>query len=145
MPKITFERDMEKGIDTYNVNSVILPKIEFNFKNVSDEERNQDHTGQRFLCVAALACYINTFANSLKRNGAEVKYIKASADTEKEKDHAMRTRYSVLILDVEIGMEEKYRDIYKKVEENMLDGSLLTYSLEAGMEVEYNLSMVAVD
>ncbi len=130
MPKITFERDMEKGIDTYNVNSVILPKIEFNFNAVSDEERNQDHTGQRFLCVAALACYINTFANSLKRNG---------------KDHAMRTRYSVLILDVEIGLEEKYRDIYKKVEENMLDGSLLTYSLESGMEVEYNLSMVAVD
>lgn len=51
----------------------------------------------------------------------------------------------MLILDVEIGLEEKYRDIYKKVEENMLDGSLLTYSLEAGMEVEYNLSMVAVD
>ncbi len=145
MPKITFERDMEKGIDTYNVNSVILPKIEFNFAAVPDEERNQDHTGQRFLCVAALACFINTFANSLKRNGAEVKFIKASADTEKEKDHAMRTRYSVLILDVEIGLEEKYRDIYKKVEENMLDGSLLTYSLEAGMEVEYNLSMVAVD
>lgn len=99
MPKITFERDMEKGIDTYNVNSVILPKIEFNFNAVSDEERNQDHTGQRFLCVAALACYINTFANSLKRNGAEIKFIRASADTEKEKDHAMRTRYSVLILD----------------------------------------------
>ena len=111
MPKITFERDMEKGIDTYNVNSVILPKIEFNFNAVSDEERNQDHTGQRFLCVAALACYINTFANSLKRNGAEIKFIRASADTEKEKDHAMRTRYSVLILDVEIGLEEKYRDI----------------------------------
>ena len=114
-----------------------MPKITF--------ERDMKNTGQRFLCVAALACYINTFANSLKRNGAEIKYIKASADTEKEKDHAMRTRYSVLILDVEIGMEEKYRDIYKKVEENMLDGSLLTYSLEAGMEVEYNLSMVAVD
>lgn len=56
----------------------------------------------------------------------------------------MHTRFAVLILNIEIGLDEKYRDIYNTVEENMLDGSRLTYSLKAGMEVEYNLEMLAV-
>ncbi len=144
MPEIFFERNVEAGTDTYDVGSVLLPQLVVDINKVTQEMRNEDHSGQRLLCMAAIACFVNTFGNALKRNGAEIKYIKASADTEKHKDHALRTRYDVLILNMEVGLEEKYREAYNIAEQTMLDGSLLTYSLEAGMEVEYNLEMVAV-
>lgn len=100
--------------------------------------------GSRILCVAALACYTNTFVNALERNGAVVKSMTGSAEATKDKDEVMRTRYTELEINVEVGLEEKDREIFERVKDNMLNGSLLTYSLEEGMEVDYNLSMVAV-
>lgn len=144
MPKAEFERNVETGKDIYRVGSCFLPKLEFDVVSATDEQRNQDHTGARFLCAAVLACYCNTFANALRREGAEVKFVKATAGTWEEQDMTKRTIYSGMIIDVELGLADKDKEIFSDVEEEMLHGSLLTYSLEAGMDVDYNLHMTIV-
>ncbi|HAS89750.1 MAG TPA: osmotically inducible protein OsmC [Desulfovibrio sp.] len=143
MSKVEFER-LDKNRDCFKVGAKAVPEIIMDFSSITPEERNQESMGSRMLCVAALACYSNTFVNALERNGAEVKSMTGSAEASKDKDEVMRTRYTELEINIEVGLEEKDREIFETVKDNMLNGSLLTYSLEEGMEVDYNLTMKAV-
>jgi len=139
---VEFER-LDENRDLFKVNAKAVPEIIMDFSKITPQERNEEHMGARILCVAALACYTNTFVNALERNGAVVKSMTASASTSKEKDEVNRTRYTELTLNVEVGLDEKDRETFETVKDSMLNGSLLTYSLEEGMEVDYNLSMKA--
>jgi len=143
MATVTFER-LDEHRDLFVVGAKAVPEIIMDFSKITAEERNQEHMGARILCVAALACYTNTFVNALQRNGAVVKSMTASASSEKEKDEVNRTRYTSLDISVEVGLEEKDRAVFETVKDSMLNGSLLTYSLEEGMQVSYDLSMKAV-
>lgn len=143
MATVTFER-LDENRDLFVVGAKAVPEIIMDFSKITPEERNQEHMGARILCVAALACYTNTFVNALQRNGAVVQSMTASASTEKEKDEVNRTRYTTLDITVEVGLEEKDRAVFETVKDSMLNGSLLTYSLEEGMQVGYDLRMKAV-
>jgi uncharacterized OsmC-like protein len=143
MPTVEYER-LDEHRDLFLLGSKAVPEIIMDFSKLTLEERNQEHMGARVLCMAALACYTNTFANALRSNGADVKSMKASATTTKEKDEVNRTRYTTLDITVVVGLEEKDRAVFEKVKPSMLNGSLLTYSLEEGMAVDYDLSMEAV-
>lgn len=140
---VEFER-LDEHHDLFRVNAKAVPEIVMDFSKLTAEERNEEHMGARILCVAALACFTNTFVNSLKRNGAEVKSMSASAVTSKEKDEVLRTRYTELQINVEVGLAEKDRAVFEVVKDTMLRGSLLTYSLEDALELDYNLTMKAV-
>ncbi|TIH18133.1 osmotically inducible protein OsmC [Marinifilum sp. JC120] len=143
MSKVEFER-LDENRDSFKVGAKAVPEIIMDFSSITPEERNQESMGSRMLCVAALACFSNTFVNALERNGVVVKSMSGSAEATKDKDEVMRTRYTELEINFEVGLEEKDREIFETVKDNMLNGSLLTYSLEEGMEVDYNLSMKAV-
>ncbi|EGB14182.1 hypothetical protein DND132_0969 [Pseudodesulfovibrio mercurii] len=145
MPEVTFARNVATGKDTYKLGSCFSEEFVFDLNSVSVEERNQDHTGARLLCAAALACFCNTFYNELVNSGAEVKFIHASANTEKEQDLTMRTHYCAMSIELEAGMNEKYMHIFDEVAEHMLNGSLLTYSLEEAMSIDYNFKLTFVD
>ena len=82
--------------------------------------------------------------NAFKRNDVEVKSLTGSASAIKDKDEVNRTRYTELEINIEVGLEEKDREVFETVKDNMLNGSLLTYSLEEGMEVDYNIEMKVV-
>lgn len=143
MSKVEFER-LDENRDCFKVGAKAVPEILMDFSSLTPEERNQESMGSRMLCVAALACFSNTFVNALERNGATVKSMSGSAEASKDKDEVMRTRYTEMEINFEVGLDEKDREIFETVKDNMLNGSLLTYSLEEGMEVDYNLSMVSV-
>ncbi|NJB66493.1 putative OsmC-like protein [Desulfobaculum xiamenense] len=138
---VTYER-LDENNDLFTLGAQALPEIRVDYAALSAEDRNQEHMGARLLCMAALACYTNTFANSLKRKGAEIKFMRANATTSKDKDEVMRTKYCTLDITVEVGLDEQYREAFEEVKDNMLNGSLLTYSLEEAMDVDYKLSMV---
>ncbi|MFO7596548.1 MAG: osmotically inducible protein OsmC [Desulfocurvibacter africanus] len=137
---IEYER-LSDSKSLFRVGAKSLPELVIDYAALSDEERDQEHMGARLLCTAALACYTNTFLNALKRKGAEVKNLKATATTSKEKDEVLRTKYSTLDVRLDVWMDEKHRGAFEAVRENMLNGSLLTYSLEEAMAVDYELVM----
>jgi len=140
---VTYEKT-SPTLDTFTIGAQALPELKIDYSALSQEDRNQEHTGARFLCAAALACFTNTFTNALVRKGAEVKSMTASAEISKEKDDLMRTRYTEIILQVEVGLDEANREIFEQVKENMLAGSLVTYTLEDTIEFDYDLTMKAV-
>ncbi|NDV18334.1 osmotically inducible protein OsmC [Pseudodesulfovibrio sp. JC047] len=143
MAKVLFER-LDENRDKFVVGAKAVPEIIMDFSSITPEERNQESMGSRILCVAALSCYCNTMVNAFKRNDVEVKSLTGSAAASKEKDEVNRTRYTELEIHIEVGLDEKDRDVFETVKDNMLNGSLLTYSLEEGMEVDYNIEMKAV-
>lgn len=143
MSTVYFER-LDENRDKFIVGAKAVPEIIMDFSSITPEERNQESMGSRMLCVAALSCYCNTMVNAFKRNGVEVKSLTASAAAKKDKDEVNRTRYVELEIHVEVGLEEKDREVFESVKDNMLNGSLLTYSLEEGMEVDYNIEMKVV-
>ncbi|MBW2061622.1 MAG: OsmC family protein [Deltaproteobacteria bacterium] len=121
------------------IGAAALPEIRINRTGFSDEELRNDHYGARLLCAAALSCFTNTFANSLIRNGANLKGMTAWAEIEKDKDEVMRTRYTSMSIHVEVDIDESDLPAFEKAKENMERGSLVTYSLEDAMEMEYDM------
>ncbi|QJB56772.1 OsmC family protein [Pseudodesulfovibrio sp. zrk46] len=141
MSTVKFER-LDENRDKFVVGAKAVPEIIMDFSSITPEERNSEAMGSRILGVAALACYTNTMVNAFKRQGVEVKSLTGSATASKDKDEVNRTRYCELEINIEVGLEEKDREVFESVKDNMLNGSLLTYSLEEGMEVDYNIEMV---
>ncbi|MBN2123774.1 MAG: PAS domain S-box protein [Deltaproteobacteria bacterium] len=80
--------------------------------------------------------------NALKAAGVETRSVSAKAGIEKEKDEILRTRYTRLLLELEVGVDEKDATSFERVREDMERGSLLTYSLDEGIEVEYDVRRV---
>lgn len=119
-----------------------LPEIRFDFADLTREEVNGEHLGARLLLCAALACYTNTFVNALKATGVETRSLSARAIIEKERDDILRTRYTRILLELEVGVDEKDDATFERIREDMERGSLLTYSLEEGIETEYDVRKV---
>lgn len=140
---VTYEKT-KPTLDTFHIGARALPELKIDYADLTQDERNQEHTGARLLCAAALACFTNTFTNALARHGVEVKSMKASAEIFKDKDEVMRTRYTNITLAVEVGLDESQRETFETVKENMLAGSLVTYTLEEAIEFDYDLTMTVV-
>jgi len=119
-----------------------LSEIRFDFAGLSREEINGEHLGARLLLCATLACYTHTFVNALKAAGVETRSMSARAGIEKEKDDIMRTRYTRILLELGVGVDEKDEATFQRVREDMERGSLLTYSLDEGIEIEYDVHRV---
>lgn len=123
------------------MNAKGLPEIKIDRKGIAKEELSNDHYGARLLCAAALSCFTNTFGNALIRNGADVKNMTAKATIEKDKDEVMRTKFTSMLLEVDVELDEADAPVFEKVKENMMAGSLVTYSLEDAIEMEYEITM----
>jgi len=122
-----------------------LPRIYFDFADLDTEEVNAEHLGARLLLCAALACYSNTFRNNLIAGGAKAPSLKGRAAIRKEKDDILRTRYTQINLELEVGLDDADEAVFERVRSNMERGSLLTYSLEEGIELEYDVRKVKAD
>ena len=140
--KVSLVRSQD-GTFTIDLGSKALPKISFNPMELEPEVRQQEHMGARLLLAAALTCYVNTMAGDLSRLGVEtLPEIRSEAGIEKEKGSNLRTRYTHIEINVEAGVEEKDKAAFETVRNSLLSGSLVTYSLEEEIDVDYNIEAV---
>jgi len=126
--------DLETG-------AVAMPRIVIDRNGFAKDEMSNDHYGARLLCAAALACFTNTFYNTLVNQGGEVKGLSATAEIEKEKDQLSRTRFTVIHMDVVANLDEKYREAFETTKGIMESGSLVTYSLDDAIEMDITMRM----
>ena len=120
-----------------------LPEIRIDWSALSRDERTAEHFGARFLCAAVLACYTNTFSNALLREGATIRSLAARASIKMEKDAIFRTHYTRILLELEVSLGEGDDAALRTVQEELEMGSLVTYSLPQGIEVEHDIRRVA--
>lgn len=139
--EVTLKREGD-NIQAFNVGAQSLPELVIDWSKLSKEEQDAEHFGARFLCMAALACFGNTFYNALKRDGAKVKSFNAKATIAKERDAIFRTRYTKINLEVRVGLEDEDEPIFQSVCEELELGSLVTYSLPEGIEVEHDIQRI---
>jgi len=133
----------EKGKQqVFKTGAKSLNEIRFDFSNLNEEEVNTEHLGARLLLCAALSCYTNTFTNNLHAKGVDVHSMAARATIKKEKDDMRRTKYTTILLELKVGVDDKNEAIFERVRGDMERGSLLTYSLDEGIEVEYDVTRV---
>lgn len=133
----------EEGEFIIDLGSVALPRIEYDPRPLDPGLRQEEHLGARLMLAAALACYVNTMAGDLERGGAgRIAEIRATAKVEKEKDSAMRTRYTHIEMNTSTEVAEADREIFAAVRNSLLHGSLVTYSLEHEIDVDYNIETV---
>ena len=118
-----------------------IPEVTINKTGIPKEEMSNDHYGGRFLCLAALACFTSTMGNALVRNGANLKSLTAKAIITKDKDSVMRTRFQHMLIELDADMDDKDREIFNEVKDDMERGSLVTYSLSEGIEMDYVMRM----
>lgn len=128
-------------VHEFNIGAAGLPSLTIDKRGKTGEEMSNDHYGARLLCAAVQACFTNTLANALIREGANVKGVKAESIIEKEKDSTLRTHFTVIHTDVEVELDEKDREIFVRVVDDMLAGSLVTYSLQDAIEMDINVHL----
>ena len=133
----------EDGQFTIDLGSKALPRITYNPMALDPEVRKVEHMGERLMLAAALACYVNTLAGDLKRGEASrVAEIRAEAEAVKEKGSDLRTRFTSVDLAVETEVAEEDMKLFESVRQSLLRGSLTTYSLEEGIEFNYDIEAV---
>ena len=141
---VEIQHDGDKG-QIFMTGAKSLPRIYFDFADLDMEEVNAEHLGARLLLCAALACYSNTFKNNLMAGGVKARSIKGRATIQKEKDEIFRTRYTQVNLELEVGLDDAEEAVFERVRSNLEGGSLLTYSLEEGIDLEYDVKRVKPD
>ena len=141
---VEIRHDGDRG-QVFMTGAKSLPRIRFDFSDLDAGEVNAEHLGARLLLCAALACYSNTFKNNLTAAGATASSIKGSATIKKEKDEIFRTRYTQINLELEVGLDDAEEAAFERVRSNLERGSLLTYSLEEGIELGYDVRRVKTE
>ena len=123
--------------------SAALPVVTWDPAALTLQQRQDEHLGARLLLLAALACYVNTLAADLHNGGAkQVGEIKATADITKERGSNLRTRFTNIAIAVETPVDAQDLEIFETVRRSLLNGSLVTYSLEEEIELDYNLEAI---
>ncbi|WP_461208610.1 OsmC family protein [Desulfocurvus sp. DL9XJH121] len=122
-----------------DLGSAALPEIRFNPAELDEEARANEHMGARLLLAAAMTCFVNTMANNLVSQGVAPGDLVATAEISKEKDSQLRTHYCDIDLGVTTQVAAEDRERFEAVRDMMLRGSLLTYSLEGGIEMNYDI------
>lgn len=119
-----------------------LPELRVDIAGVPPQDKANEHIGGRLLMAAALACFTNTMFNDLTKAGGSVSSISARATTEKAKDSALRTKYDSITLTVDVDVENLDATAFESVRSTMMRGSLVTYSLDEGVEMDYEINRV---
>lgn len=128
-------------IQKITLNATSLPEFTIDWSALPEADRNVEHYGARFLALACLSCFTNTMWNELRQLGAHPKAIHGWASPSKEKDAALRTHYSKVEMKIRVDLDESERGIFEDVKAHLEMGSLMTYSLPEGIEVEHDVEI----
>ena len=134
-------RLIRKGPDDYTIDlgAKGLPELRIDISGVPDQDKPKEHIGARLLMAAALACYTNTMFNDLTKAGGQVTQIEARAVIEKAQDSARRTKYDNMSIEVTAQVDQLDDSAFEAVRSTMMRGSLVTYSLDEGIEMDYEV------
>ncbi|MFH1059272.1 MAG: osmotically inducible protein OsmC [Pseudomonadota bacterium] len=136
---VQLTRDAD-GKYTAHLGSAALPTVTWDPAALTPEQRQEEHMGARLLLLSALACYVNTLAADLMTGGAQtVGEINATADITKEKGSNLRTRFTSISINVETPVAPADQAAFTAARNGLLNGSLVTYSLEEEIELDYNI------
>jgi len=138
---LTFERNADSNWKI-NTGSAAMPVIHYDSSALTQEEKANEHMGGRFMVVGALACYTNSLWNDIKRAAGKPVSMSASATVTKEKTDSMRTAFTHIELSVELSAEELDDASFERIRDALYRGSLVTYSLEEGVEFDYEINLV---
>jgi organic hydroperoxide reductase OsmC/OhrA len=136
---------LERGGDaqwTIETGSAALPTIAYDSSALTPDQKAGEHMGGRFLVAAALACYTNSLWNDIKRAAGKPVRMTATATVSKEKDSSMRTTFNHIDLRVDVSAEDIAEDAFETIRTALYRGSLVTYSLEEGVEFDYEINRV---
>lgn len=122
--------------------SVALPVIDYDSSKLTAEEKPHEHLGGRLLAAGALACFTNSLWNDIIRAGGTPISLKANIEVEKEKDSAMRTKFGPYTLKVEVKAEGITQETFAPIRSALMRGSLVTYTMEEGTEMDYEIELV---
>ena len=138
---LEFERESDSNWKIFT-GSAAMPVIDYNSAGLTQDQKANEHMGGRFMVVGAIACYTNSLWNDIKRAAGKPVKMKASATVSKEKTDSMRTAFTHIELSVEVSAEDLDEATFERIRDALYRGSLVTYSLEEGIEFHYDISLV---
>lgn len=138
---LTFERGSDSNWKIHT-GSVAMPVIDYNSSNLTQEEKGNEHMGGRLMVAGAIACYTNSLWNDIKRAAGKPVSMAASATVTKEKTDSMRTAFTHIDLSVELSANELDDAAFERIRDALYRGSLVTYSMEEGLEFDYDINLV---
>jgi len=138
---LTFERSSDSEWKLHT-GSAAMPVLHYDNSALTQEEKGNEHMGGRFMVAGAIACYTNSLWNDIKRAAGKPVSMTASATVTKEKTDSMRTAFTHIELSVELSAEELDNDAFERIRSALYRGSLVTYSLEEGVEFDYEINLV---
>ena len=138
---LTFARETDAAwkIET---GSLALPVIAYDNSALSAEDKGNEHFGGRLLVAAAIACYTNSLWNDIKRAAGKPVRLTATATVSKEKTDSMRTAFTHIDLRLDVSAEDLDEAAFDTIQSALYRGSLVTYSMEEGIEFDYEINRV---
>ncbi len=122
--------------------SAAHPVIDYDSSKLTPEEKGEEHMGGRLLAAGALACFTNSLWNDIVRAGGTPTSLKATIEVDKEKDNSMRTKFGPYTLKVEVKADGISQEAFDPIRRALLRGSLVTYTMEEGTEMDYDIELV---
>ncbi|MBI4806573.1 MAG: OsmC family protein [Desulfovibrio sp.] len=138
---LTFDRSSDSNWKIHT-GSAAMPVIDYNSSNLTQEEKANEHMGGRLMVAGAIACYTNSLWNDIKRAAGKPVSMSASATVTKEKTDSMRTAFTHIELSVELSANELDDAAFERIRDALYRGSLVTYSMEEGVEFDYDINLV---
>ena len=138
---LTFERNSDSNWKIHT-GSAALPTINYDSSSLTQDEKANEHMGGRLMVAGAIGCYTNSLWNDIKRAAGKPVSMTASATVTKEKTDSMRTAFTHIELSVELSAEELDNPTFERIRDALYRGSLVTYSLEEGIEFDYEINLV---
>lgn len=127
---------------TIKTGSVAFPVIDYHSDALTPEEKSNEHMGGRLFAAGALACFTNSLWNDIIRAGGVPRSMKAHIEVEKEKDASLRTKFGPYTLKVEVRADGISQEEFDPIRRALMRGSLVTYTLEEGAEMDYDIELV---
>ncbi|MBM3128855.1 MAG: OsmC family peroxiredoxin [Chloroflexi bacterium] len=119
------------------MDSSALPDLEIDYTGIPDDQRSG--TAARLLCASSLYCFAATLGSALKSRGAKIKSLTGRAIAEKGRDFHARTKITMITIQIKVEVEEKDQPILEKCRLLMQNGCLVTYSIDEGIHIEYEI------
>jgi uncharacterized OsmC-like protein len=120
-----------------SLDSHALADLAIDYTGIPNDQRGG--TATKLLGAAALYCYAATLGSALTSRGAKIKLLTGTAVAEKERDEYGRTKISTIKVRVQVEVDETDQAILEKCRLIMRNGCLVTYSLDEGIHIEYEI------
>ena len=134
---VEYRRDGDHGHHVA-LGSAALADIHIDYTGMSRDQRAG--TATRLLCASALYCFAGTLGSALTNRGARVRSMTGRAVAEKGRDFHGRTKVTKIAITVDVDVDPEDRGILDKCKLLMQNGCLVTYSLDEGIFVEYEIN-----